>query len=95
VRLSILGLVLGLAYLSVPAYQAYQVLSKRSFGGLFSQEFALFVVTLPGSILSEKPVKHGNFGRMLVYAVSALLNAAALYYVGVGLAWVWFRIRAG
>ena len=91
-RLSILGLILGLAYLAVPAYQAFQVLSKRSFGGLFSQEFALFVVTLPGSILSEKPVKHGNFGRMLVYTLSALFNAAVLYFLGMGLAWLYFRV---
>jgi hypothetical protein len=50
------------------------------------------VVTLPGSILSEKPVKHGNFGRMVVYTLSALLNAAALYFLGVGLTWVYWRL---
>lgn len=84
-RLSLVGLVLGLAYLTVPLYWAGKVVIKNSFGGLFSQEFALFVVTLPGSPLAEKLFKRHNYVRLAAYLVFALMNAAVFYFLGLGI----------
>lgn len=85
-RLSILGLILGAAYLTVPLYQAVQVIRKNSFGGIFSQEFALFVVTLPASPLAELLFKRHDYVRLAAYLLCALLNAGLLYFIGMGLA---------
>lgn len=84
-RLSIVGLALGVAYLTVPLYCAGKVIVRKSFGGIFSQEFALFVVTLPGSPLAEKLFKRHDYVRLAAYLVSALLNASILYFAGMGL----------
>jgi hypothetical protein len=85
VRLSIVGLVLGAAYLTIPLYYAGKVVAKNSFGGLFSQEFPLFVVTLPASPLGELLFKGCNYCRLVVYLLAAGLNATGLYFLGVGL----------
>lgn len=90
-RLSILGLILGAAYLTVPLYQAFQVVRKNSFGGLFSQEFALFVVTLPASPLAEILFKRHNLLRLAAYLLAAILNAGILYFLGTGLEWLFRR----
>ena len=79
------GLLLAAIYLAVVISCAGPVIVDRSYGGIFSKEFALFVVTLPGSVLSEKPVKLPEAGRMAVYALSALLNGGLLYLAGWGL----------
>lgn len=86
------GLVLGLAYLLLVTVQMVRVISRRSFGGIFSQEFALWVVTLPVGVLGEFLFKTSNFGRVVVYIVAALLNATAIYFLGMGLAWVAVKV---
>lgn len=83
-RPSLVGLVLALAYLAVPIYWVIKVAVTRSFGGLWSQEFALFVVTLPGSPLAEKLFKRRNYARLGAYFVCGLLNAVLLYFLGWG-----------
>ena len=84
-RLSIVGLVLGVVYLALPVYCAARVLVRNSFGGIFSEEFGLFVVTLPGSPLAEKLFKRHKYCRLVAYLVFAGLNAVILYFVGFGL----------
>lgn len=83
-QFSLVGLALGLAYLTVPIYWIVKVALTQSFGGLWSQEFALFVVTLPGSPLAEKLFKRHNYARLGAYFVCGLLNAAILYFLGWG-----------
>jgi hypothetical protein len=85
VKLSIAGLLLAAAYLWVPILCAVRVVAKNSFGGLWSQEFALFVVTLPCSPIAEFLFKRHNWARLAVYALSALVNGAILYLAGWGL----------
>jgi hypothetical protein len=85
VPLSFLGLALALIYLAFPVICAWKVVARNSFGGLWSEEFALFVVTLPGSPLAEKLFKRHDYVRLAAYLVFALLNAAALYFAGYGL----------
>ena len=87
-QLSVVGLILGGAYLTVPLYQAGKVVAKNSFGGLFSQEFALFVVTLPASPLVEMLLKRHNYCRLAGYLVAALLNATLLYFIGMGVTYL-------
>ena len=84
-NLSILGLVLALAYVGMPVYYAWRVVSKDSYGGLFTEEMALFVVTLPCSPLGELLFKRHKYARLVVYALSTLINAAILYLVGWGI----------
>jgi hypothetical protein len=79
------GLLLGLGYLVVPILCAWRVISRNSYGGIFSQEFALFVVTLPCSPIAEWCFKGSKVARLIVYALSALVNAAILYVVGMGI----------
>ena len=94
-RLSWLGLLLGVSYLGPVSVQMFRVLSRRSFGGIFSQEFALFVLTLPASPLGELLFKRSDVGRVCIYILSALLNAAALYFLGMGLSWIAHRVFPG
>lgn len=82
---SIVGLALGLIYLGFPILCGWRVVSRDSFGGIFSQEFALFVITLPCSPIAEWCFKRHKYARLAVYALSALANAAILYFVGMGL----------
>ena len=84
-KLSVLGLVLAAAYLWAPILCAVRVVAKNSFGGLWSQEFALFVVTLPCSPVAEWLFKSHNYARLAVYAFSAFVNTAILYLAGWGL----------
>jgi hypothetical protein len=85
VRFSIVGLLLGLGYLVFPILCAWRVVSRDSFGGIFSQEFPLFVVTLPCSPIAEWWFKSYKHVRLVVYALCALVNAAILYFLGMGL----------
>jgi hypothetical protein len=85
VKVSIVGLVLAGAYLWAPILCAVRVVAKNSFGGLWSQEFALFVVTLPCSPVAEWLFKRHDYARLVVYALSALVNSALLYFLGLGL----------
>ena len=90
--ISWLGLLLGVGYLAFPAFQMVRTISRRSYGGIFSEEFPLFVLTLPVSPLGELLFKSRTFCRMCVYAVAALVNASALYFLGMGLTWLVRRI---
>ena len=87
-ELSILGLVLGLAYLILPIGLAWKVVAKDSFGGIFSQEFPLAVVTLPLSVLGEWVgiFRRHNYVRLGLYLVAALVNASLFYLLGIGIA---------
>lgn len=91
-HVSWLGLLLGGAYLALVGVQMFRVISRNSFGGIFSQEFALWVLTLPLGALSEWLFKTSNVGRTAVYIVAALFNAAALYFLGLGLTWLVLKI---
>jgi len=91
VRFSLTGLVLGAAYLAVPLYWAAKVAIRKSFGGIFSQEFVLFVVTLPASPLAEILFKRHDYVRLAAYLLAAILNAGILYFLGMGLEWLFRR----
>jgi hypothetical protein len=91
-HLSWLGLLLGGAYLALVGVQMFRVISRNSFGGIFSQEFALWVLTLPLSPLSEWLSKTSNVGRTAIYIIAALLNATALYFLGMGLTWLALKV---
>ena len=85
--ISIIGLALGLAYLALVVGLAAKVVVKDSYGGLFTEEFGLFVVTLPGSPLVEKLLKRHRYRycRVAAYLLFGLANASLLYLAGMGL----------
>jgi hypothetical protein len=87
VQISILGAVLGAAYLAFTSHLMWKVVSRNSFGGLFSEEFPLAVVTLPVSLLGEalRLFRRHNACRLGLYVVAALLNASLLYLLGMGI----------
>jgi hypothetical protein len=88
VQLSLLGLILGGAYLAFALLLMGRVVAKNSFGGLFSEEFPLAVFTLPFSYLGEaiSLFRRGKYARLGLYFVAALLNASGLYFLGMGIA---------
>lgn len=85
--ISFIGLGLGAAYLALVLYLAAKVVLKDSYGGLFTEEFGLFVVTLPGSPLAEKLLKRHKYRhcRVAAYLLFAFVNASLLYLAGMGL----------
>ena len=87
-HLSILGLVLGGAYLAFTLYLMGRVVAKNSFGGLFSQEFPLAVFTLPLSYLGEaiSLFRRHNYIRLGLYLAASLANASVFYFLGMGIA---------
>ena len=87
-QLSILGLVLGGAYFVLALVLMGRVVARNSFGGLFSEEFPLAVVTLPLSVLGEwiRLFRRHNYCRLGLYLVAALTNGAILYFLGMGVA---------
>ena len=93
-RLSVVGLALGLVYLAFPLSCAWKVVVKNSFGGLWSEEFGLFVVTLPGSPLAEKLFRGHPYVRLGAYLCFALMNAAILYLAGMGLEALFRRLAS-
>jgi hypothetical protein len=84
-QLSILGLILGGAYFAFVVYLAGRVVARDSFGGLFSEEFPLAVMTLPGSFLGEHLFRSRKYCRLALYLVAGGLNASLFYLLGVGL----------
>jgi putative Ca2+/H+ antiporter (TMEM165/GDT1 family) len=92
VAVSWLGAALALIYLAFTAVQMGRMIARRSFGGIFSEEFAVFVLTLPASALAELPRKRGEALRVAIYVLAALLNSAALYFLGAGIAWIVRRL---
>lgn len=91
-HVSWVGLAFGLAYLVVVTVQMARVIARRSFGGIFSEEFALWVLTLPVGVLGEFLFKTSNLGRVAVYIVASLLNATAIYFLGMGLSWAAWKV---
>jgi hypothetical protein len=88
VNVSWFGVLAAAIYLGFPLTQLFRVVARNSYGGLFSQEFALFVLTLPGAILAEKLFNGRNAVRMVAYVLSALVNAGLVYALGWGLEWL-------
>ncbi len=87
-QLSILGLVLGGAYLAFALFLMGRVVARNSFGGIFSEEFPLAVFTLPLSYLGEaiSLFRRHNYIRLGLYVVAGLANASAFYFLGMGIA---------
>ena len=87
-QLSILGLVLGGAYLAFALFLTGRVVARSSFGGIFSEEFPLAVFTLPLSYLGEaiSLFRRHKTIRLGLYVVAGLANASAFYFLGMGIA---------
>jgi hypothetical protein len=85
-QVSIPGLILGGAYLVFVLYLAGRVVARDSFGGLFSEEFPLAVMTLPGSFLAERSFRTRKYCRLVSYLVAGGLNASLFYLLGMGVA---------
>ena len=84
-QISILGLILGGAYVALALMMLGRVVARNSFGGLFSEEFPLAVVTLPVSFLGEYLFRQCKGCRVAVYLVAALFNGSLFYLLGMGL----------
>ena len=85
--LSILGLVLGGAYLGFTLVLIGRVVARNSFGGIFSQEFPLAVFTLPLSYLGEAVgiFRRHDYLRLGLYLFAGVANATAFYFLGMGI----------
>jgi hypothetical protein len=82
---SYIGMCVALLYVAAAGYSVAKLAITKSFGGIWSQEFGAFVMTLPWSAVADSIFKKTNLAydaqyiRIGVYCISVLLNAVIIY----------------
>jgi hypothetical protein len=97
------GIIAAVSYMAFAGYSVVKLAITKSFGGIWSDEFSTFVMTLPWSAFADRVYTKMNIAydayyvRIAMYSLAVLFNAFIIYfviaYVGVLTMKIWQAVK--